>query len=140
MELNDSLTFVAESESDEPEEMEEARNRPSKRKVEAQEQQMQDAYDEMMEGENFQQDEVNQKVENDLKQLPILFPDRDLEQMSEMYLAMHHIDKENTLSVLAQQIYDAEENAVVPPKRPRLETGVANLLYFSNVKSQCFFN
>jgi hypothetical protein len=67
MELNDSLTFVVESESDEPEEMEEDCNRPRKRKVEAQEQQMQDAYDEMMEGENFQQDEVNQKVDHDLK-------------------------------------------------------------------------
>jgi hypothetical protein len=102
--------------------MKEAQNRPSKRKVEAEEQQMQDAHDELMEGENFQQDEVNQKVENDLKQLPILFPDRDLDQMSELYLAMHHIEKENTLSVLVQQIYDEEENAVVPPKRPRLET------------------
>jgi hypothetical protein len=121
MELNDSLTFVAESESDEPEEMEEARARPSKRKVDAQEQQMQD-YEDMMDGENIQDEEVNLKVDHDLKQLPILFPDRDLEQMSEMYLTLHHIEKENTLNVMAQQIYDAEENAVVPPKRPRLDT------------------
>jgi hypothetical protein len=34
--------------------------------LEAQEQHMQDVYDEMMEGENFHQDEVNQKVERDL--------------------------------------------------------------------------
>jgi hypothetical protein len=122
MELNDSLTFVAESESDEPEEMEEARVRPSKRKVEAQDQQLQDVLDDLMEGENLRQDEasMNEKVENDLRQLPILFPDRDVEEMSEMYLSLHHIEKENTLNVLAQQIYDAEENAI-PPKRPRLD-------------------
>lgn len=123
MELNDSLTFVAESESDEPEEMEEARARPSKRKVEAQVQQLRDAYDDLMENEDFRREEasMNEQVENDLKQLPILFPNRDVEEMSEMYLSMHHIEKENTLNVLAQQIYDAEENAT-PPKRPRLET------------------
>jgi len=129
IELNDSLSFVPEDESDDQEDDDDVvRVRANKRKGEQGnfrqnedailEQQLELIEDAVIEVHHEQAD-MN-KVDYDLQQLAQLFPTKSLDEMREMYLSIVNIEKENTLNILAQQMYDAEDMAT-PNKRPRLE-------------------
>ncbi|XP_059472611.1 uncharacterized protein LOC132194979 isoform X2 [Neocloeon triangulifer] len=138
IEPSESLAYVAEDDS-EMDDDEDSRPRSNKRKVVEARKEQAAASDDSREVESIldgqleqiggaaEQEEMpanfNAKMELDLENLASLFPNRPLDEMRDMYLSIFQIEKDNTVNMLAQQLYDAEDLAS-PPKRPRIDQNV----------------
>ncbi|XP_065339551.1 uncharacterized protein LOC135939221 [Cloeon dipterum] len=124
VEPNESLAYVDDDDSDDDDE--DLRRRISKRKidilteVEDAEVILDEQIEQINEGQVEEQANIEPVMTRDLETLASLFPNRSVAEMRAMYLSLYQFEKENTVHMLAQQLYDSQD-VEKPAKRLRLD-------------------